>query len=64
MYLECQRAYWHGESSLGRWQTADPIKVEFEELEQNMSKLLIEELDIPSLISGLMSLVSLFFLRR
>jgi len=29
-----------------RWQTADSIKVEFEELEQNMSKLPIEEFDI------------------
>lgn len=46
MHLERQRAYRHGESSLGRWQTADTIKVEFEELEQHMGELLIEEFDI------------------
>ena len=46
MHLECQRAYRHGESSPERWQTADSIKVEFEELEQNVGKLLVEEFDI------------------
>jgi hypothetical protein len=46
MHLECQRAYQHRESSLGRRQNADSIKIKFGELEQNMRKLLIEEFDI------------------
>jgi hypothetical protein len=46
MHLECQRAYRHRESSLGRWQTANSIKFELEELEQNLGKLFIKEFDI------------------
>lgn len=46
MHHECQRAYRHRESSLGRWQTAESIKVDFEELVLHMSKLLVDKFDI------------------